>query len=188
MPTHDDADQFRERIRQLRRDLGLRVDYEFKFSKTHSRPERREAFFRAAVAQEFRFAVSSINKTKNDWDCTGRREKYRACLTELSALLRPTYCRAEEGKSAPLKEPIVLDENSDRDFLAIAKQQFHALRSNRHPGLPLVAKVLSRGSASDEMLQLVDMVCGAACELIQDDNRTWYNLIAERDVNPRRVI
>ena len=98
MPTLGDADRFRENVRHLRRERGLRTNYEFKFSKTHSSSERREAFFRTALAQEFRFAVSSIDKTKYGWESACRAEQYWACTTELSALLRPIYCGAEIGK------------------------------------------------------------------------------------------
>jgi Protein of unknown function (DUF3800) len=63
VPTHGTAEVFRRKIRELRRTLGLRQDYEFKFAKTHYHPEQRKAFLEVALSDEFRFAVSLIDKT-----------------------------------------------------------------------------------------------------------------------------
>jgi hypothetical protein len=81
VPTLDHAESFREAVRQLRRDLGLRADYEFKFYKTHTRPEQRQAFLTAALAQPFRFTVCSIDKTADYWNSAGGPEQHWACAT-----------------------------------------------------------------------------------------------------------
>jgi hypothetical protein len=96
MPSLDHAEAFREAIRQLRRHLGLRADYEFKFYSTHSHPEQRRAFFDVALAGEFRFAVCSINKTADYWSSADGPEQHWACATTLAVSFRPLYHQAEE--------------------------------------------------------------------------------------------
>ena len=102
--------------------------------------------------------------------------------SDLAATLRPTYCRAEENHGALLKEPVVVDDNRDGKFLTVIKRQFRGLKSPMRPEASLVGKVEFRNSSSDEMLQLVDMICGA----FGDDNRVWYTQIADRHLTEKR--
>ena len=44
-----------------------------------------------------------------------------------------------------------------------------------------MGKVKFRGSHPEELMQLVDMVCGAAGANL-DGEHTWYRIIAERDL------
>ena len=147
---------------------------------------RRAAFYAAALTQDFRFAVSSIDKTDAYWSRAGSHEQHWACATDLAALLRATYFRAEDVRATPFKEPVVVDDDSDRAFLAAIKRQFRGLMSGNRVGTPLVGKVTFRDSAADEMLQLVDMICGAVGAMIDSKERIWYDLIGERDLAPKR--
>ena len=182
VPTIDDANRFREKIQRLRIELELPHSFEFKFAKTHRNPEWRKAFFSAALSQEFRFAVSSIDKNENDWAASSRHEQHWACATDLSVALRVVYHQAEQEKGLSLKEMIVVDDNSDREFLTIIKRQFRGLRSKRQPGSSMIGQVLFRNSLSDELLQLADMVCGAVGAMIDGNGNDWYNQIANRDL------
>lgn len=181
VPRIDDVDLFRRRIQDLRRELGLPQSFEFKFAKTHSKPELRRAFFSTALAQEFRFAVSSIDKNDAYWASADRTEQHWACVTDIAVALRPIYHRAEETRKSPLKELIVVDDNGDRSFLGVIKRQFRGLGSKRQPGSSMIGKVLFRNSRDHEMLQLADMVCGAVGSMIDEKNQIWYSQIAERD-------
>ena len=93
---------------------------------------------------------------------------------EIAALLRAVYCEAEVARGKPFKDPVIVDDNADAAYLGVVKKAFGGLRGER----PLTGKVQFRGSKSDEMLQLADMVCGA----IGDDDRSWYEIIAVRHV------
>jgi len=73
--THDEADRFRERVRRLRHELGLKADYEFKYTKMHQ-PAHRRAFFDAAMSCEFRFAVGSVDKTDARWNAASRADQH----------------------------------------------------------------------------------------------------------------
>ncbi len=187
VPTQDAAEAFRAAIQQLRRDLGLAAGYEFKFAKTGSHPERRRAFFRAAMCHPFRFAAASLDKREGDWRTADRRAIHWACAVSLAVTLRPTY-RAEEearalaaGHDRPLGELVVVDDNQDQEFLAVIKREFREMASGCRPGAPLVGKVKFRGSGPDELLQLADMVCGAVGAHL-DGESTWYRLIVSRDL------
>lgn len=183
MPTNDDVDLFRQKINRLRQELGESQTFEFKFSKTSSKPEWREAFFTIAMSQDFRFAFSSVDKRGNP---ASARELHWTCITELAAILRPIYYQAEECRESPLKELIVVDNNDDKQFLAMIKQQFRAIKSKRRPGSSMIGKVGFRGSEVHEMIQLADMVCGAAGAYIDGDDATWYHKIASRDLSENR--
>jgi hypothetical protein len=50
------------------------------------------------------------------------------------------------------------------------------------PELFLVGKVKFRGPQPEELMQLVDMVCGASGACL-DGEDTWYRIIAERDLS-----
>ena len=54
---------------------------------------------------------------------------------------------------------MIVDDNQDRDFLAVIKKKFRELGSLHTPRLVMVGDVRFRGSAPDELIQLADMVC-----------------------------
>ena len=185
VPSNDVANVFREAVRQLRRSLELNPRYEFKFSNTHTHPKWRSQFYRLALEFPFQFVVVNIDKRESGWNQSRGSEQHWACATELAAILRPTYLSAEMERGGPLREPVVVDDNKDKDFLKIIMRQFHALKSGQNPATKLVGKVAFRDSASDEMLQLADMVCGATGAYIDDTRQDqWYPLIAGRDLQP----
>jgi hypothetical protein len=184
IPSLAEVEEFRSKIRQLRLDLGLPQAFEFKYSKTHRNPELRTAFFRTALAQEFRFAFSSIDKTQSEWASSQREEQHWACVTDLAVNLRSVYHRAEEGSSQPLRELMVVDNNADREFLDLVKKQFRGLKSKNRPTSSMFGKVNFRDSNSDEALQLVDMICGSVGSMLDGNDRSCYDLISLRMLNP----
>jgi hypothetical protein len=156
--------------------------FEFKYAKPHRNPDLRRSFLAEAMTLEFRFAVSNLDKTQTDWTLASRIEQHWACVTELAAMLRPTYRQAARCQRSPFKDFIVVDDNGDRAFLALVKRQFRGLRSPHPSGSSMIDKVAFRSSDSDEMLQLVDMVCGAAGEMIDGGSRESYDQTADRDL------
>src|SRR5713226_7384917 len=91
VPTQEDAEAIREAIRQVRVDLGLPAAYEFKFAKTGTHPERRHAFFHAALLHNFRFAAVSINKRVGEWRTADHAGIHWACAVSLATTFRQTY-------------------------------------------------------------------------------------------------
>jgi Protein of unknown function (DUF3800) len=179
IPSHEEAEAFRDSIRQLRVQLGVKADYEFKFAKTHGKHAHRAAFFDRALQTGFRFAVCSIDKTSGDWANASSQEIHWGCATSLAVILRPTYHQAEETKT-PLREPIIVDDNADGSFLKIVKGAFSGLKATKKPAL--VGPVKFRKSAPDELLHLADMVCGSVGAHLDGNDSAWYKAISSRDV------
>src|SRR5438094_1776820 len=69
LPTLAAVEAYRVGLRQFQQDMGLE-GYEFKFSKTNQR-ERRVAFFQAALAHPFQFAVAAVDKRHPGWQAAG---------------------------------------------------------------------------------------------------------------------
>lgn len=185
VPSHDVAESFRASVRKAREQLGLRRDYEFKFSKTWSHPEYRSAFFGAAMEHEFRFAVSSLDKRQEQWRTASKEEFHWASTVYIASCLRSTYLAAQaslaaSGSRSPLKDLVVVDDNKDGAFLDSVKLAFRGLGSACDPKQFLIGKVRFRGSEPDELIQLVDMVCGAF-GAHEDGESRWYRSIAARD-------
>ena len=185
VPSLEQATAFRESIRQLpadRPDLHLDARFEFKFAKSGPRPDIREAFFQLALQHEFVFAFCSIDKRSDYWQRAPSSEQHWATATDLSASLRNTYHAVEAiHPERPLRESLFVDDNRDEDFLEAIDRAFRGLRSILHPGVSMVRTPRFRDSNSDDLLQFVDMVCGATGSAIDGDTR-WYDLIRSRCV------
>jgi hypothetical protein len=178
LPDLDAAAAFRDSIRRLREELHLGRSFEFKFAATSSHPERRDAFFRRALDYPFQFAWCGLDKTTWYWSKAPAAEQHWATATSLAVCLRSTYLAAEQP-SRPLRDQVLVDNNADKAFLHAINRAFRNLRSRLHPDAPMVANARFRGSAPDEAMQLVDMVCGATGAHLNGDS-TWYNLIRSR--------
>jgi hypothetical protein len=176
LPTQAAVEAYRATIQEVQRQLGLE-GYEFKFRKT-ARPERRAAYFKAAMGHPFRFTVASVDKQHPDWRAAGRAVIHWACVVSLASSLRHTYLEEEArragagGGSHPLNELVVVDDNRDGAFLTLIKNKFREMPSGVRKGSPLVGKVKFRGSGPDELIQLADMVCGAVGAYL-DGDATW---------------
>jgi hypothetical protein len=168
------SERFRESVRALRIQPGMWGNRELKFAATHSHPEWRVAFLRTALAREFRFAVSLFDKRADPyWEQASHAEFLWAAATELAALLRPVYLLAQATNAKPLKEPVFLDHNSDRKFLATVKKQFRGLESDIPGRSSLIGAVAFHG--------------GSVGALIDERDATWYSLIADRDLESRSL-
>jgi hypothetical protein len=101
--------------------------------------------------------------------------------------LRSTYHEAEAARpKQPLRDPILVDDNQDQNFLEAIRVAFHGLQSKLHPSIAMVRNPRFRGSKRDEVMHLTDMVCGAAGAFV-DGNSTWYNLIKPRCLGLTRL-
>ncbi len=188
LPTPN-VERFRDAIRALRRRLHIRSDFEFKFSKTHSRPQWRQGFYDAAIQYGFRFTACCYDKNRVAPPGSIEAPEFHwGCAATLAAYLRGTYLQAEaakglaEKKPVRLNEPVVVDNMDDREFLKVIKKAFRGLRSGWRPSANLVGVVKFRDSEPEETLQLADMVMGAVGAHIDGDS-TWYNYISTKESN-----
>ncbi|MBL8796633.1 MAG: DUF3800 domain-containing protein [Planctomycetia bacterium] len=178
MPDASEADGFREAMQLARQRWGLPANYEFKFSKTHAYPAHRVGFFEIARQFEFRFAACAINKTSGYWRTAPASELLWAAATSVAVDLRQSYL-AVESPARPLHEPVWVDRNDDRHFLDAIATALRGLHSRHHPAVPLTGKPKWRKSHPDVVMQLVDMVCGAAVAHVKGDS-TWFKIVEDR--------
>ncbi len=190
LPTQGDVEAYRAAIQHFQQQQGLE-GYEFKFSKPMQQA-RREAYFQAAMAHPFRFAVASVDKQDAEWRDAGGPVIHWACAVSLAATLRATYCGEEarraaiEGNDHPLNELVVVDDNQDGKFLTVIKKKFREMASGVRAGSPLVGKVKFRGSGPNELIQLADMVCGAVGAHLDGDSMC-YEIISARSLGIARI-
>jgi len=187
------VEAFAESIRELRRQLHLKTDFEFKFAETHDRPEWRIPFYQTAINCGFFFTTCSYDKTRIiPAGSIEKDEFFWGCATTLAAYLRQVYLRAEmekcdkEGKPVPLREQVMVDDNEDPKFLKAIKTAFRGLKSGSCPKTNLIGQVRFRDSESNDMLQLADMVMGAVGAYLDGANH-WYNHISARDLGVVRL-
>lgn len=176
LPSAAAANAFRAGVTQLRADLGLRAGYEFKYHRTEHHPDRRAAFFDAALAHGFRFVVCCVDKTAGPWRAATKADLLYAATMYLAATLRPVYVAAEAVTGRALREPVLADDCEDPVFLDALRHAFRGLESVAEPGVPFVLRPDFGDSANDECLQLVDMVCGAVGDHIEGRG-LWYGRI-----------
>ena len=182
VPSVPDADSQRPALRECKSRLGLPSDYEFKFSSTGAFPERRRAFFEAALRFEWRFATVSIDKRRMPADQRNPRACQWLAVTALASIIRPIYlARYDSDPASYRKERVTVDDNRDRKFFDLVNGQFRALGRLEQPQRFLVGQVVFCDSRDDLLLQLVDMVCGAVGAHLDGDS-TRYDLIRSRDV------
>lgn len=179
---------FKAGVQSLRRELSLRADYEFKFSKTHNNPEWRSKFYGLALDLGLRFTACGFDKLRIRPGSVEPFTFHQVCAVALAVHLRRTYLAAEEAwcaakkKAALLCEPILVDDNKDAAMLRAIEEAFRALRSGRDPAVLLTNKPKFRDSEKDETVQLADMVTGAVGAYLDGDS-TWFNVIRQNDRN-----
>ena len=174
---------FQAAVRNLRKAIGVRVDYEFKFAKTHNRSEWRTSFYKLAMEFGLRFTACAFDKRRIRAGSVTPFVFHQVCATVLAVYLHETYREAEAmrcaaGQAIPLCEPVVVDDNKDPDMLAAIEDAFRALRSGRDPDAILTNKPKFRDSEKDEGVQLADMVMGAVGAHLDGDS-CWYDLIRQ---------
>ena len=175
-----ESNAFRFAVRELRRELNLAADFEFKFAWTHSSLARRNAFFSMALMFDWRFAFCTINKRNGRWPLSSKDEQHWVSATCLACGLRSVYHEWEdEYDTSPLRDQVLIDDNGDREFLESIWRSFSGVKSKKYRDIPMVRRPKFRKSHQDEALQLTDMICGASGARVSGDS-TWYDLIAER--------
>lgn len=177
VPSVKTANEIRDAIRRLRKELGRKSSYEFKFAKTGRFNEGRRRFFLTALEFPFRFAACHIRKVEH-WEKASSAAQYWAAATALAASLRATYQESEEAK-APLRDPIWVDRNDDQRFLNAIARAFGGLKPRCPESRPLTAPPRFFLSHKDDMIQLVDMICGAVGTRL-DGESTWWNMVRDR--------
>ena len=156
---HDEAEATDDRIRLLRRELGLKPDFEFHFTET---PERiKAAFFEAIVPYNFFYFSVVINKAK----LYGPGFKFKESFYKYAASLV-----FENAKQHLADAIVVFDGSGTREF----KRQLKTYLSRKvkgQDGRGRIRKVKVQDSRRNSLIQLADMVCGAVARSFKRKRR-----------------
>lgn len=188
LPTIAHATAFTDDANALRKSLGLKESFEFKFTSTGQHPQRRRAFFDLAMRHPFRFAVGWVDK-RLDGLAGNATAIHWAVAVDLAASFRDTllshYPPPPPGTKGhqPPKERVWVDDNEDADFLSLVRDLFRELGGFEVPSRQVVGQVKFANSTPSPLLQLADMVCGAYRAFVEDGEAEWYQMIRQRDLN-----
>jgi len=163
------ASECEKRIIALREELALSPSHEFHF--TNAGKNNRKRFLEAVASIPFRYVVVTIDKTRlpgNAWN----KKMY---LVQKAALLA-----LEEIKQYLDNARVFIDKGSDKNFdrklCRYLKKQAGFVE-----GRPRIKEARSYDSEKHNLIQMVDMVCGAVvrCYKAGDEADDSYHRIIE---------
>lgn len=167
-PEESLAENCRAHIQALRRELGMKLQgkgAEFHFTKMAHR--HREAFLSAVAEFPFQFFTATITKDRlsgHAW----RKKDYVYQRTGVLAL--------DQALGGMLEAKLVFDATSSRkfdwDFLRFLKK--HA---GFYEGVPVIKETYRLESYKDDLVQMIDMICGA----VMAEDRCYHRLIRNRE-------
>lgn len=177
----EEVEACRLAIAGVRKDV-LRVPkaFEFKFSRIN--PGQRTAFFEGVAGLPFRFVVCSIAKRRADARALTKDHIYRTAAEAVAGALCEFYRIAEACKGSPLNERVSADHTNDPVYFGHLRAAFLSLKSERKSGAGLVKSVKPVKSHADDLIQLVDMVCGAVGRSL-DGDRELYRIIQGKRID-----
>jgi hypothetical protein len=162
----DEPQPIRERIEQLKRELGVSARYEFKFNKTSRR--FRQAFFAALQSADFRARVLVVDKRKlsRQWQAVDKMSFYVYFVGESLLLVSPytwedTY--------------LILDRFGQHR--ETTKQLRQYIKGH---GLTTLKRIVAKRSEGEPLIQLADMIAGAAFRKHSIGDSTYLDWIADK--------
>ncbi len=169
---NDEAAACDQRITLLRRELGLAKEFEFHFNETPDFLKR--AFFKAIVPYNFFYVTTIIDK----------RNLYREAFKSPNAFYKYACNLVFDNARQHLERAIVVFDGSGsqrfrRELASFLRNSLNSETTIR------VQKVKIQDSKKTNLIQLVDMVCGAvALSLKSQKERFWEyrRLIGHREL------
>lgn len=169
-PAH--AADCERRIVTLREELGLSPNHEFHFTSASEKNRRR--FLQAVAAIPFRYAIAAIDKTH----LRGNAWNKKLYLVQKAALLA-----LEVIKPHLVDARVFIDKSSDkrfdRELCSYLKKQAGLV-----DGQPRIKLATRYDSAKHNLIQMVDMVCGAVARCHKADD-SYRQLIEHRELEVR---
>lgn len=171
---HSEAQATDERIRVLRRELGLADSFEFKFNKMNR--VFRTAFLRAVHTFDFSYFGIVINKAR----------LHGSGFFFKDSFYKHTCSLVFENAKHHLRDAIVvIDGSGSRDF---RKQLTSYLRRRvNDPRLPVrqIRKIKVQDSHRNNLLQLADVICGALARShgTKSDAGEYRRLVSRREAS-----
>ena len=161
--------------------IALQLPAAFQFHFTEINHDQRMAFLRAVSVCNFEYVTCTLLKQKQGRWLLGREWRKRDYFFE--KIIAPVVQElegklqlAQQNKNTPLNEHVVHDKNTDQIYLKTLRNQF--IGPKAPTGRSLVKKV-REGPKSDDLIQLVDMVCGAVVNTF-DASSVYENLLKGR--------
>jgi len=142
-------DELRLQLQQIKQELHLPEDYEYKFHKLIGKKRGTEIFQRI-IKTDFDSWSLLVDKTRLDdsFLFISSREFYLYFVTELIRQIPPEY---------QFNATLILDESGGRENLATeTRRVLRARRIDRH-----FKRIIARDSAREPLIQLADLVAGA---------------------------
>lgn len=160
-----DAEEAALKIKRLRKKLGWSSKHEFKFRKTSANVKQQ--FFETIRSLNFRVIIALINKhTLQD----------RALRKNASVFYNTVILSAIRASSVPISNAhIYIDGEAGSDYRRRVKTFFRQNLPKRS-----IVKITYKDSREDNLIQLADMVAGAAIrssEATRDDAKIYLSFI-----------
>jgi hypothetical protein len=159
----------------------LKKSQKHEFKSSAGRPQDHEAFFQAVADQSFHFVVAVIDKNSLPEECMNKEDVIRSAVGLVVSALHDFYLIAEATRGKPLNEIVRVDRHTDPVYFSLLRDGFYSLKSPRQPGAALVKKVKDGKSEAEDLIQLADMVCGAA-RRNAEGKCPYYHLIARKRI------
>lgn len=166
---HDEAAACDQTIELLKKELGLGVADEFKFSKLPGK--KREAFFDAVIPYSFFYFGVVIKKSK----LYGKGFQFKESFYKYACSL------VFENAKPHLKDAIVvIDGSGSREF----KQQLDGYLRKK-TGAGVIRKLKIQSSHNNNLIQLADMVVGAIHRNLSEksDRKIYRERISSKEMS-----
>ena len=163
-----DAEETALKIKRLRRDLGWKSSHEFKFRKTS--PEIRKQFLN--TVKNCNFDISLVIQDKKSLVGNRDFEKHADQLYN-TVVLKSIKALGDNINAAH----IYIDGEKGKNYRRNVKTFFR-----KHTKKQLVKELTYRDSRNDNLIQLADMIVGAARRSVEKDKDTAYLRIIKKRI------
>jgi hypothetical protein len=170
---YDEANRADEKIVQLRKQLGLSEQYEFKFSKLA--PKHKVSFLEEMVTHDFFYFSLAVNKEM----LFGAGFQFKESFYKYAYRLV-----FENAKPYLTSANVVIDGSGSREFKRQLGVYLKKQINEKDAAVRCIRKVKMEDSQTNNLLQLVDMVCGAVARSFKTDKtdcETYRKIIRQRE-------
>jgi hypothetical protein len=171
---HGEAQTADDRIRLLRRELGFREAFEFKFNKLNR--VFRTAFLEAVRAVDFSYFSIVLKKGEiHGSEIPNKQLFHQHACSLVFEIAKPHLADAV----------VVIDGSGSREFRRQLVTSLRQTINDAGTGVRHIRKVKVQDSHRNNLLQLADMVCGAVARSHSDkpDAWTYRSLISHREIS-----
>jgi hypothetical protein len=156
--TETHRNEMEEAIRKLREGWGKLKNNEFKFSRLDH--AGRTKFFVAVGDRTFKHCSCVLRKERLAGQWKKKAYVYERVIREVVGGLTPFFRELDAAQSNPLRVRVYFDQHTDSNYRRTLEREFRKLHSK--DGSAMIKDVTQGRSDSSRLLQLADMLSGAA--------------------------